>query len=178
MKKIVLRYGLYSGIAEFLFFVATWLFIWITKVGHEVQGYIGYISIICPLIFIYFGIRYYRDTLNGGTITFLKALQVGLLIVIIPAIAFAIVETTYVEYIDPKFYETVTAYDIEQYRKTLPPAEFAIKLKEIHAQLAMDKNPVFNFCIMILSIVSLGIIISLISSLMLFRSAKKATQAI
>ena len=173
MKKVIVRYGLYSGIAEFLFFVATWVFIYITNVGHEVQGYIGYISIICPLIFIYFGIRYYRDKVNGGTITFLKALKVGLLMVIIPALMFAITETVYVEYIDPKFYETVTAYDIEQYRKTLSAADLAAKLSEIKQQLALDKNPFFNFSIMVMSIAALGTIITLISSVLLMRKVKK-----
>jgi Protein of unknown function (DUF4199) len=173
MKKIIIRYGLYSGFAELLFFVLTWLFIYVTKVGHDVQGNIGYISIICPLIFIYFGIRYYRDKVGGGTITFLKALKVGLLIVIIPAIMFAITETVYVEYIDPKFYETVTAYDIEQYRKTLSAADFAAKISEIKQQLVLDKNPFFNFSIMVMSIAALGTIITLISSVLLMRRAKK-----
>src|ERR1700743_3788180 len=131
MKKTVLRYGIYSGLAEFVFFVLTWLFIYITNVDRGVQGYIGYVAIICPLVFVYFGIRYYRDRINDGSITFLKALQVGLLLVIIPAISFGIVEIVYVLYIDPDFYKNVMAYDMTQYQKVMTPAQYALKVKQM-----------------------------------------------
>lgn len=119
--------------------------------------------------------RYYRDEINNGRISFFKALQVGLLMVIIPALSFAIVETVYVELIDPKFYDNVYAQDIELYRKALPPAEFAIKLKEIKQELVLDKNPLFNFFMMVLTISAVGIIITVISSLLLVRRAKEET---
>lgn len=174
MKKIVLRYGTYAGIAEFVFFVLTWLIIDITNVDHKVQGAIGYVAIICPMIFVYFGIRYFRDKINNGGITFLKAIQVGLLIVIIPTISFAIIETVYVLYIEPKFYENIAAYDIEQYRKTLSAAAFIVKLKEIKENLELYKNPLYNFFGMILTIGALGIIATLISALLAMKRTKKA----
>ena len=95
--------------------------------------------------------------------------------VIIPAISFAIVETVYVLVIDPKFYDTVYAKDIEQYRKTHSAVEFANKLKEAKQALVLDKNPLFNFLMMVLTIGALGIIVSLISSLLLMRRVKKET---
>lgn len=173
MKKIILRYGTYAGIAELVCFALIWIFIYLTNVGHQVQGYIGYINIICPLLFVYFGARYYRDKVNNGSITFLKALQIGLLIVIIPALAFALVETIYVLYLDPKFYENLMAYDIAQYRKVLSPAQFALKLKEINQELKQDQNPIFNFTMMFFTIASSGVIVSLISSLLVMRRAKE-----
>jgi hypothetical protein len=145
MKKVIFRYGAYAGIFEFLAFVITWLIIDITNVEHKLQGAIGLVTVLVPLIFIYFGIRYYRDRINGNSISFLKALQVGLLIVTIPAVSFAIIETVYVTLINPRFYQNIAAFDIEQYRKTLPPAQFAEKLSEIKQQVAMNNNPVYNF---------------------------------
>jgi hypothetical protein len=175
MKKGVLQYGAYAALFELLCFVLTWIIIYVFKPGFGVQGYIGYASIISPLIFIYFGMRYYRDRVNNGSISFLKALQVGLLIVIVPALSFAVVETVYVELIDPQFYDNVYAQDIAQYRKTLPPAEFAIRLKEIKQELILDKQPLFNFFMMVLTIGALGVIITLISSLLVMRRAKEET---
>jgi hypothetical protein len=172
MKKIILRYGGYAALFELIFFVLTWLFIYVTNAGHKTQGYIGYVDIICPLLFVYFGIRYYRDHLNNGSITFMKALGLGLLIIIVPAAAFGIIETVYVLYIDPKFYETVGAYDLEQYHKTLSPAAYALKVKEAQQQLALEKSPVYNFIAMFLTIGSVGVIMTVISSAMLMRKAK------
>jgi len=50
---------------------------------------------------------------------------------------------------DPKFYENIAAYDIEQYRKVLSPAKFAIKLKEIKQQLKIITTSFYNFTAMI-----------------------------
>jgi Protein of unknown function (DUF4199) len=172
MKKTALRYGGYAALAELLFFVLTWLIIRLAGMGHKGQGNIGWVDLLCPLVFVYFGIRYYRDRINNGSITFLQALKVGLLIVLIPAIAFALIETTYVIYIDPKFYETVYAYDMEEYRKTLAPAEFAIKLKELKQQVALNNNPFFNFMMMVLTIIALCTIVTVISSVLLKRRPK------
>jgi len=177
MKKTILRYGAYAALAEFLTFVLTWLVIYLFNPGPDVQGNIGYVAIISPLIFIYFGIRYYRDVFNNGSISFLKALKIGLLIVILPAFGYAIVETVYVLVIDPKFYENIYSYEIAQYQKTLSPADFAIKLKEIKQQLALDKNPLFNFSMMVLIIGAFGTIVTLISALILQRKSNKAVIA-
>jgi len=173
MKKVVLRFGAWSSLFMFIFFVLTWLVIGLTKVDHKVQGAIGYVAIICPLLFVYFGIRYYRDKVNNGRINFLTALKLGMLIIILPTISFAIIETVYVLYIDPKFYANLAAYDLEQYRKVLSPAQYALKLKQVNEQLEWNKNPLYNFSGMILTIGALGTIVTLISSLMLMRRTKK-----
>jgi hypothetical protein len=172
MKKVVLRFGAWSSLFMLIFFVLTWLVIDIGHVSHKVQGAIGYVAIICPLLFVYFGIRYYRDKVSNGSITFLTALKLGLLIIILPTISFAIIETVYVLYIDPHFYENVGAYDIEQYRKTLNPAQFAAKLKEIKQQMEAYKNPLYNFIGMICTIGALGIIVAVISSILLMKRKK------
>jgi hypothetical protein len=174
MKKAVLRYSTYAGIAEFVFFFLTWLFITVTGISHKVQGYISYVSIICPLLFVYFGIRYYRDVENNGAISLLKGIQIGLLMVIIPALAFALVETVYVLYIHPKFYDEVFAYDIEEYRKTMSPEAFAKQLIAMKQEIAMDKNPVYNFIIMFLTIGATGVLVTLASAVLLMRRTKKA----
>src|SRR5471030_2432798 len=174
MKKVVLRFGAWSSLLMFIFFVLTWLVIGLTKVDHKIQGAIGYVAIICPLLFVYFGIRYYRDRVNTGHITFLQALKIGLLICILPTISFAIIETVYVLYIYPHFYKNTAKYDIEQYRKAVSPEKFAIKLKQIQENLELYKSPLFNFGGMILTIGSLGTIVTVISSLFLMRREKKA----
>ena len=173
MKKTVLRYGAYAAVWEFIIFVLIWVIVWLFNPSHQIQGYVGWANLLCPLLFIYFGIRYYRDQVNGGHISFGKAIKLGLLIVILPAVAFALVETTYVLYINPGFYENVSKYDIEEYRKALSPDKFAIKLKEINQQLEMEKSPVYNFVTMFFMVGALGIIVAVISSLMLMTKAKR-----
>jgi hypothetical protein len=169
MKKIILRYGAYGALAELLLFVLTWIVIWLFNPSHKVQGYIGWINLLCPLLFVYFGIRYYRDQLNSGQLTFLKAIKIGLLITLIPAIAFALIETIFVIYIEPDFYANVMKYDLEQYRKALSPGDFAIKANELKAQLALSNQPIFNFVMMVITVFALGTITTVISGLFLMK---------
>ena len=174
MKKTILKYGGYSALFEFIFFVLVWLFLGLVKVSHDLQGTIGFFVILCPLVFVYFGIRYYRDQCNNGHISFLHSLGIGMLIVTVPALSYALIETVYVLYIDPKFYENIANFQIAAYRKSLPPVQFAIKLKEIKEQLVIDNQPVYNFTAMVLIIAALGAIVTVVSSLLLMRRKPKA----
>ena len=99
MKKAILRYGTYAALWEFLAFVLVWLLLTFVRVSPSFQGTLGWVCILCPLMFVYFGIRYYRDQQNNGSISFGKALQIGLIMILIPAVVYAIVETVYVEYL-------------------------------------------------------------------------------
>lgn len=174
MKKIVMRYGLYAGIGELITFILVWLIIDVTGISHKAQGNLGYAAILCPMVFVYFGIRYYRDHVNNGTISFLRALKIGMLIIIIPAISYSIIETMYVTYIDPHFYENIAKYDQEQYRKILSSAQYAAKVKEMSVNMEMFKNPFSNFMVMILTMAAWGTIAAVISALLVFRRANKA----
>jgi len=177
MKKIVLRYGTYAALAELIFFVLTWFVIWLFKLGHQAQGNIGWVDLVCPLIFIYFGIRYYREKVNNGAITFLKALQIGLLISLMAAFAFALVETTYTIYIEPDFNANLMKYDLEQYKKTLSAVQYAAQVKAEQQRLAISNNPVYNFPIMVVTITAFGAIITLISGLFLFKKSAAPSAA-
>ena len=173
MKKTVLRYGLYAGIGEFVTFVLVWLIIDITHISHRVQGNIGYVAILSPMVFVYFGVRYYRDIINGGSISFLKALKIAMLIITIPALSYSIIETVYVIYIDPHFYENIARYDLSEYRKIMNPVQYAAKVKEANAQVQMLKNPWMNFMGMIATMATLGTISAVISALVAFRRTAK-----
>lgn len=169
MKKIVLRYGGYAALAELIFFVLIWLFIWLFNPSHATQGNISWLNLICPLIFIYFGIRYYRDKVNSGTVTFLKALQIGLLISLLAAFAFAFVETTFVTYIEPDFNTNLMKYDLAQYKKTLSAVQYAAMVKTEQQRVVISNNPFYNFPLMVVIITAMGTIATVISSLLLFK---------
>jgi hypothetical protein len=174
MKKVVLRYGGYAALGELVTFVAVWALLTLVQIDIKVQGTISWFVIISPLVFVYFGIKYYRDNLNGGSVTFLKALQIGLLMILIPAVAYAIIETVYVLYINPDFYANIARHEMEEFRETLSSTDFAAKMKEVNQQLEMDKNPAYNFSIMVLIIYALGTVVVVLSSLLLFRKTAKS----
>src|ERR1044071_2734991 len=81
MKKNVLTFGLLSGLVSAVLMTANMLFI--DNIGLDRGLVVGYTVIVISFLFVYFGIRSYRDNVLGGHITFAKAFQAGILITLI-----------------------------------------------------------------------------------------------
>lgn len=167
MKKTALRYGLYGAITICVLFMASWFSF--DGLSYSAQEVIGYVSMIISLGFVYFGIRHFRDKENGGQISFKKALTLGVLISLITALAFGVLDIIYVEFLNPDFMNDYYANSIESLRETLPDEEFQIKRDELESQKAMFMNPILSFLVMAMTVFVIGFIISLISSLILQR---------
>lgn len=167
MKNTILRYGAYGGITIILlFFLALFVGQYLDYGAREV---IGYATMIISLSFIFFGIKHYRDNENQGVVTFAKALTIGVLISLIVALAFGVIDVIYIEYINPDFVVEYYADSVERLRNSLPAAEFQEKLKELEAQKELFSSSLMNFLLMSITVFILGFIISLLSSLFLQR---------
>ncbi|MEX0288779.1 MAG: DUF4199 domain-containing protein [Flavobacteriaceae bacterium] len=167
MKNTVLRYGIYGGVAICGLFLLSW-FIG-GELDYTTQEVIGYASMIVSLSFVYFGVRHFRDKENSGTINFKKALLVGVLISLITALAFGILDVIYVKFINPDFMTEYYDTLIAELRETLPPAEFEIERQKMESQREMFSNTFMSFLVMFLTVFVIGFIISLISALLLQR---------
>src|SRR5881396_704843 len=81
MKKIVLKFGLLSGLViSGIGAILTPIFC--MRGNFENSQVVGYSAMVLAFLFVFFGIRAYREN-NGGAITFGKAFQVGILITLI-----------------------------------------------------------------------------------------------
>lgn len=167
MKSTVLRYGIWSGITICVLFLLAWTLG--KDLSYANQEIIGYTSIVVSLSFVFFGIKHFRDNLNGGEIRFGKALLIGVLISLITALAFGILDVVYVKYINPDFTTEYYDYQVEKFRSSLSEAEFKTKFDELESQKAMFGNPFFSFVVMFFTVVIIGLVISLLSALVLQR---------
>lgn len=168
MKKTALRYGLLSGLTILVLFLATFL-IFGKDQNYGVSEIVGYSIIVLSMLFVFFGIKHYRDHENNGAISFGTGLKLGVLIVLIPAIVFGLYNVLYVAVIDPEFTEKYYSAEIERLRSTLPPADFEKQKANMESQKQMFSNPMFNFLLMFLTVFVIGVIVSVISSLVLRR---------
>ncbi|MGY0390973.1 DUF4199 domain-containing protein [Bizionia sp. KMM 8389] len=169
MKKNIFKYGLYSaGLLTVLFSLA---FIFETALSFSVSEIIGYISITIALSFIFFGIKTFRDEINKGLLSFLKAFKIGVLISLFPAFTFGVINVVYSNFINPNFSTEYYNDSIEKLRISLPEADFQEKLLELESQKALFENPLFNFVIMGVTVIFMGVIISIISGLILKRKS-------
>ncbi len=168
MKQTAFRYGLYSGlllvIAGFLSFT-----VFRSASDYDKQETAGYLNIILSMIFVFFGIKQYRDKVNGGTVSYLQAFKLGLLIVLIPSIAFGVFDVVYVKFIDPGFTEKYYNYSKQHILASMPTEAAQAKLKEMEQAKAMFGNVYFQFIIMALTVFLIGIVASAISALALCR---------
>lgn len=173
MKKTTLRYGLFSGITLMVSSIVNYLiFAGNTDYGKQEIG--GYVGIILSMVFVYFGIKKYRDTIGEGSISYLQALKVGLLIIVIPSLLFGVFDVVYVKFMDPDFMEKYYNQSVQQMKATMSPEAFQVKFKEMEQQKAMFSNVFFQFFIMASTVFLVGIAASALSALMLFRKPKAA----
>ncbi|OBX23646.1 MULTISPECIES: DUF4199 domain-containing protein [Bizionia] len=169
MKQTVYKYGLYSSGLLILLFSTS--FIFEGSLDYSMSEVVGYISIILSLLFIYFGIKYYRDTINNGILKFSKGLKIGLLISVFTSLTFGLINVVYTTFINPDFTTEYYNHSIETFRGTLSDADFQAKLIELESQREIFGNPFFNFFLMAFTVFIIGFVISVISSGILKRKA-------
>jgi hypothetical protein len=172
MKKTVLRYGGYSVIFMVLFFIGEML-VFAQKKDFKVQEIFGWVGIFISTMFIFFGLRYYRDRVNDGSLSFGKGLKVGLLILLMPSLAFGIFNVIYVM-LNPDFMETYYNYQVAQLKESLPAGEAALKIQAMEKDKEMWMSPAVQFFGMFLSVFAVGLVVTVISTLVLRRSAERA----
>lgn len=169
MKRTILRFGLYGILTICLLSILIWALV--DVVDNTLGEIIGYSSMIVSLIFVYFGIKHFRDYENKGTVRFGKALLIGILISLMAALAFGILDVIYVTFINPDFMTEYYKGMLEQ-AQSLPTEEFEVRKAELESEKEMFLNPFMHFLIMSMMVFVIGFIISLLSALILQRKFK------
>ena len=165
MKTTVVKFGSFALLtAAGLFALALLL---AKGLDYSIQEVIGYTTMALSLIFVFFGIRHYRDHENEGKITFLKALGVGMLISLFAALGFGIIDYIYTTVINPDFaieYETRMLADM---KANLSAEDFEIKKAELQQQMKDYGGSGFMAFIMFATVAVMGFIVSLLSAVLL-----------
>ena len=173
MKKTVLTFGLISGAIMSLLMLATLPFH--DRIGFNYGLVVGYTTIVLSFMLVFFGIRSYRDNVNGGTITFARAFGVGILITLITCLSY--IGTWEVIYFKlmPDFAEKFTKYAVDQVIASGASKEMIdAKILEMKSLTAMLNNPLLNAAMTFTEPFPVGLIVTLISAAILRRKAKPA----
>lgn len=169
MRKTILTYGLISGgIAALLMFI-TVLFV-SDKEDFSSGVYVGYAGIILSFVLVYFGIKSYRDKYRNGIISFGKAFQVGILIAAISSLIYVIAWMSYSPYLMPDFPQKYAKAQIENSKEAgKSEAEVAQVEEEMQKYLESIENPLIYGLMTFAEPFPVGLIITLISSMILKR---------
>src|SRR5215813_6920959 len=122
MRKTIVTFGLISGAISSLSMLSYVPFIHGT--AFEKYGLLlGYTGMVLSFLLVFFGVRSYRDNVNGGQITFGKAFAVGILITLISCACYvATWEILYFNFM-PDFMNKYTASRIAKIKASGASAE-------------------------------------------------------
>ena len=144
----------------------------------ELQEVVGYTTIILSLLFVYFGIRHWRDNYNSGQLSFGQGLKLGTLITMFPSVAFGLFSWLEMSVLDPEFSNRYYAHYVQKIKASTPPGELQAGLEKLEAEKEMFASPLAQFGFMFLTVFFIGIIITVISSLILQRKGHSVQKAV
>ncbi len=172
MKKNIIIYGLIAGIVVSVLMLLSLNYISHCEgnVDYDTSMVIGYASMLLAFSLVFVGIRNYRDKFNGGVISFGKAFKVGILIVLIASTIYVAAWLVDYFFFIPDFAEKYSAHTLDKLKASgASQAEIDKQTKEMANFCRMFKNPFFNAMMTYVEILPVGLIVTLISSLILKR---------
>jgi len=166
MKKIVLIFGFISGALMAIFMFATMPFV--DKIGMDRMIFVGYTGIVLAFVLVFFGIRSYRENVNGGAVTFGRAFMIGIFITLISSVCYVIAWLIFYHTFMPDFFEKYSAHVIEQARASgASAAAIQAQTQEMDQMKQAVKNPFIHAAFVFLEPFPVGLVITVISSLIL-----------
>lgn len=174
MKKNVLVYGTISGvlITTFMMFSISHCY---NTGDYEGNMVLGFAAMFLAFSLIFVGVKNYRDKFNGGIITFLEALKMGLFMALITSTIYVVVWMIAYYNFYPDFMEKFSAHSLEQLQaKGATAQEIADARKEMDGWKSMYQTPFGLAAATYMEILPVGIVVILITALILKRKTPKS----
>jgi len=177
MKKNVIIYGFIAGIV-----VSALMLINVNSISHREGNFdydrsllIGYASMLIAFSLVFVGIRNYRNKYNNGVISFGKAFKLGIMIVLISSTIYVVAWLIDYFFFIPDFVEKYSAHMLERLRASgASRLEIDKQTKEMADMATMLNNPLYNAMMTYMEILPVGLVVTLISSLILKRKSLPA----
>ena len=168
MKKPIIIYGVIAGAIVSAMMLITMPMYNSGTLDHSNGELTGYTTMVIALSMIFFAIKSCRDNQSGGTITFWKGVQIGMLVTLIAALMYAITwEYLYADFGDEHMTKMKEHYmnDIKTSGKSA--VEIQEASDDILGIMQLYKNPLIRFLMTIMEILPVGIIITVLASALL-----------
>jgi amino acid transporter len=172
MKKNIIVFGLVAGIvvSALMLFIVHNLSHCGGNLDFDTSMLIGYASMLISFSLVFVGIRNYRDRYNGGIISFGKAFKTGIIIVLIASTIYVVAWLIDYFFFIPDFPERFSAQMIDELKAGgASQVEIDKETKEMADFTRRYKNPFFVAMMTYVEILPVGLIVTLISSLILKR---------
>lgn len=174
MKKNILVYGLIAGsvVSGLMLSMINYMSHCEGSLDFDSSMLLGYASMLLAFSMVFVGIRNYRNHYNEGVISFGKAFKVGILIVLTASTVYVLTWLIYYFSAKPDFIQEYSAYMLDQLKADgASQAEIERQTAEMAEFAGMYENPLFNALMTYMEILPVGLLVTLISSLILKRKA-------
>lgn len=171
MKKNVWSFGLIAGSIVSVVMAISMMY---HKYNPDFLGsmWMGYTSMLIAFAFVFVGVKNYRDKYCGGVISFGNAFKNGLYITLIASTMYVITWMIIYYQFMPDFIEKYVEHAIAQAKAAgATAAELDKQMAEMKTYQDMYKNPLFVVLLTYMEILPVGLIVTLISSLILKRKS-------
>jgi amino acid transporter len=169
MKKVVWTYGLISGGVAAVLMFAMGMFLKSSE-NFEQGELFGYTGILLSMLFVYFGLRAYRDQQPDSPLSFVKALQVSGMIALISSVCYVVAWMVVYHTMMPDFMEKFAQHTLERMKQN---GASETQLQQMNADIEYYKklyeNPLTAAAITFIEPLPVGLLVSLVSSLVLKR---------
>ena len=168
MRKTVLTFGLIAGaVMSGLMLMAL---VFKDEIGFDRGEVVGYSSMVVAFLFVYFGVRAYRDNVAGGSISFGRACAVGGLIAVVASLCYVATWEVMYYKLAPDYLEKYRDHVIAAARgEGASDAAIAEKTSQANHIIELYKNPVFNAGFTFLEPLPVALIVVLVSAGVLSR---------
>ena len=176
MKKIVLTFGLIAGAILSAMMLVTLGFQ--DTIDFDRGEVIGYTSMVLAFLLIFFGVKSFRDNVAGGSVTFGRALGVGVLIAAVASVCYVITWQVIYYKLAPDFAAQYQAHVLEKARADgESEAELAKRKADMEKFMKLYENPVINVGITFLEPLPVALVMALVSAGVLSRRRKEGLLA-
>ncbi len=168
MKKIVITYGILSGLITGGLMLATMPLFVSGAVNMENGLWIGYTGMVIALSLVFFGIKSFRDNYGGGQITFGRGFLIGLSITLIASVFYVIAwEITFARS-GEWFMQQWSNGEMDKLKSSGSTEEELKVAKQKWDEFSqLYQNPLIRFGMTLMEIFPVGIVISLLSAALL-----------
>jgi len=161
MTRIILTYGLISGLVVITGIIATILM-------SYSEVWLGYLIMLVALSSILIGVKQYRDQALGGVIRFHTALLLGLGIAVVAGLTYIVVWELYLAATGYTFMDQYVAQTLEAKRAAgVTGAAYQKVAAEMEALRRQYANPLFRLPMTFIEVFPVGLLIAVVSAALL-----------
>jgi hypothetical protein len=163
MKKNVWKYGLLSGVVLAIIMAVTVPFEHHIKASYGML--VGYTSMVLSFLIVFVGVKHYRDTECGGSITFGRAFAAGALMMLIACICYVAMWEALNATVERNFAHDYAASMVKRAQNSgLQGAALEAKIAEAHKFEVMYSNPLYRMSMTLLEPLPVGLVMALVTA--------------